>query len=173
MQFRTVRLLTSSLPPLFGSKPGSTTDSSNADSWTTEVRYLLRTDRVSLTSGLGQFQSHRHRQLVSIFDPDDPGSVVSQEFADDPRQTNAYLYSYVGLPRHVTLTLGGSADFYTSTLFTRNQFNPKVGLSWNAAPSTTVRVAAFRTLYRAVISSQTIEPTEVSGFNQFFARCGR
>ena len=90
-------------------------------------------------------------------------------FDDDPRQTNAYLYSYVGLPGHVTLTLGGSADFYKSELFTRNQFNPKVGLSWNAAPSTTVRVAAFRTLHRAVISSQTIEPTEVSGFNQFFA----
>ena len=64
--------------------------------------------------------------------------------------------------------MGRAPTSTTSTLFTRNQFNPKAGLSWNPAPSTTLRVAAFRTLHRAAISSQTIEPTEVSGFNQFF-----
>ena len=31
-----------------------------------------------------------------------------------------------------------------------------------------MRGASFRTLKRTVISSQTIEPTQVAGFNQFF-----
>ena len=164
-------LLTSSLPPLFpGAEAGKYVRSqSNADSWTAEVRYLLRAGRWSLTSGFGDFQSHRDRDVTSVFRFDDSESAVTQQFSDDPRQTNVYLYSFIGLPEHVTLTLGASADFYKSDIFTRNQFNPKVGLSWNPVPSTTIRVAGFRTLHRAVISSQTIEPTEVSGFNQFFA----
>jgi hypothetical protein len=107
--------------------------------------------------------------VTSIFDPDDPLSTVSEQFDDDPRQTNAYLYTYVALPRHVTLTLGGSGDFYKSSIFTRNQFNPKVGLAWNPAPSTTVRVAAFRTLDRPPSRIRPSNRTEVSGFNQFFA----
>jgi tetratricopeptide (TPR) repeat protein len=163
-------VLSSSLPPLFsGARPGSLSISANADSWTAEVRYLLRAGRWSLTSGFGQFQSDRQRDITTVFRFDDTESVVAEQFSDDPRQTNVYLYSHIGLPSRVTLTLGGSADFYKSTLLTRNQFNPKVGLSWDVAPSTTVRIAAFRTLHRADVSSQTIEPTEVSGFNQFFA----
>jgi outer membrane receptor protein involved in Fe transport len=94
---------------------------------------------------------------------------VTQQFSDDPRQTNVYVYSLIELPEQVTLTLGASADFYESQIFSRNQVNPKTGVSWHPHPSTTVRVAAFRTLHRALVSSQTIEPTQVSGFNQFFA----
>jgi hypothetical protein len=50
----------------------------------------------------------------------------------------------------------------------RNQFNPKFGLTWNPLPTTTLRAAVFRTLKRTLISDQTIEPTQVAGFNQFF-----
>jgi hypothetical protein len=35
-------------------------------------------------------------------------------------------------------------------------------------PDTTIRAAAFRTLKRTLITDQTIEPTQVAGFNQFF-----
>ena len=49
-----------------------------------------------------------------------------------------------------------------------NQFNPKFGLVWNPFPSTTVRAAVFRVLKRTLITDQTLEPTQVAGFNQFF-----
>jgi len=39
---------------------------------------------------------------------------------------------------------------------------------WNPLPTTTVRWAAFRALKRALITNQTLEPTNVAGFNQFF-----
>lgn len=46
--------------------------------------------------------------------------------------------------------------------------NPKLGLVWPITSSTTARVAAFRTLKRSLLTNQTIEPTQVAGFNQFF-----
>jgi hypothetical protein len=41
-------------------------------------------------------------------------------------------------------------------------------LVWNPFESTTVRAAVFRTLKRTLITDQTLEPTQVAGFNQFF-----
>jgi outer membrane receptor protein involved in Fe transport len=49
-----------------------------------------------------------------------------------------------------------------------NQFSPKAGVSWQPTPRTTLRAAGFRTLHRSLISNQTIEPTQVAGFNQLF-----
>lgn len=43
-----------------------------------------------------------------------------------------------------------------------------MGVTLNLLPDTTLRAAIFRTLNRRLISDQTIEPTQVSGFNQFF-----
>jgi hypothetical protein len=48
------------------------------------------------------------------------------------------------------------------------QFNPKFGMTWNPLAATTVRAAVFRTLKRTLITQQTLEPTQVAGFNQFF-----
>ncbi|HZW36825.1 MAG TPA: TonB-dependent receptor, partial [Candidatus Deferrimicrobiaceae bacterium] len=46
--------------------------------------------------------------------------------------------------------------------------NPKFGVTWNPVPNTTIRAAAFRVLKRTLITNQTLEPTQVAGFNQFF-----
>ena len=94
-------------------------------------------------------------------------STVNQ-FNDDPRHTNVYSYSSLELS-NLTLTLGASGDFYDSQLLSRNQFNPKLGFIWNPQPATTFRIAAFRTLRRTLVASQTVEPTQIAGFNQFFA----
>jgi hypothetical protein len=44
----------------------------------------------------------------------------------------------------------------------------KGGGIWTPFRATTVRAAVFRTLKRTLLSNQTIEPTQVAGFNQFF-----
>lgn len=46
--------------------------------------------------------------------------------------------------------------------------NPKVGFTWEFIPGTTLRAAAFRILKRTLINNQTLEPTQVAGFNQLF-----
>jgi hypothetical protein len=144
---------------------------SQTDSWTGEFRQLYRAGRWNVTAGLGHFRSSRDRtETLDLELPFPPFTFTSVEvFSDDPLQTNAYLYSTVDLRDEVTLHLGASADFYETQLFERRQLNPKLGVSWAAAPGTVVRSAVFRALHRALVSSQTIEPTHVAGFNQFYA----
>jgi hypothetical protein len=71
----------------------------------------------------------------------------------------------------MTLTVGGSYDDYQADdadAKDRDQFNPKFGITWNPFKGTTVRGAVFRTLKRTLLTDQTLEPTQVAGFNQFF-----
>ncbi len=84
------------------------------------------------------------------------------------RHTNLYLYSQINIPKNVTWTLGASGDFFDGIL-DKDRFNPKVGITWHPIPSTTFRAAVTRVLSRSLISNQTIEPTQVAGFTQFFA----
>jgi hypothetical protein len=49
-----------------------------------------------------------------------------------------------------------------------DQYNPKFGITWEPIPGTTLRAAAFRGVKRTLITDQTLEPTQVAGFNQFF-----
>jgi outer membrane receptor protein involved in Fe transport len=89
----------------------------------------------------------------------------------DIRHWNGYAYSYVKPVPELTLTLGVSADFANGNsdqFKDREQFNPKVGVTWNPLPDTTLRAALFRTLKRTLITDQTLEPTQVAGFNQFY-----
>jgi outer membrane receptor protein involved in Fe transport len=80
------------------------------------------------------------------------------------------VYGYVSaeFPQALNWTLGASGDFLDGTMEDKDQFNPKFGLTWTPFSGTTLRGAVFRTLQRTLISSQTIEPTQVAGFNQFF-----
>jgi outer membrane receptor protein involved in Fe transport len=71
-------------------------------------------------------------------------------------------------PKNFTWTFGASVDFFEGGIKDRDQFNPKLGLTWNPFPSSTLRAAVFKVLTRPLISSQTLEPTQVAGFNQFF-----
>ena len=50
----------------------------------------------------------------------------------------------------------------------KNQANPKLGATWSLKSGTTLRAAWFKTLKRTLITDQTLEPTQVAGFNQFF-----
>jgi len=82
-----------------------------------------------------------------------------------------YAYSYINPLKQVTFTLGVSGDFTDGAspdVSGINHINPKVGVTWNPFPATTLRMAAFRVLKRTLITDQTLEPTQVAGFNQFF-----
>jgi tetratricopeptide (TPR) repeat protein len=141
-----------------------------------EIQHLFRSPYVNLTSGFGFFRvdgaENIHLELNLPPPPFGPGPQVIRESIDkDVNHFNVYLYSNISLLENVTLTLGGSGDFYdpeSSSAEKRNQFNPKVGIVWNPFRDTTVRAAAFRVLRRTLITNQTLEPTQVAGFNQFF-----
>jgi tetratricopeptide (TPR) repeat protein len=154
-----------------------------------ELQHLFRSEPLDwfggivrsfdLTTGGGYFyidRDQKARQTISNIPPPFDalnGTTVSKR-DPDVEHGNVYAYSYTELKGDVTLTLGVSGDFYDEEGPTgsgdRNQANPKVGVTWNLPflAGTTVRGAVFRVLKRSLATNQTLEPTQVAGFNQFF-----
>lgn len=138
------------------------------DGYLAEGQYLFRSDRFDLITGGGRFDADREEVMTQTI-PIPPVPITSTSEKDtDIRHSNLYVYSLLNYPDSCTWTVGGSAEFFDSDMADIEQLNPKVGLLWHPTHGTTVRAAAFRTLKRMLISSQTIEPTQVAGFNQFF-----
>jgi opacity protein-like surface antigen len=135
----------------------------SSDNYLAEVQALYRMDAFRAIAGAGYFDLSG--QSLESFTGIDPYTVNYSL-----RHTNAYLYTLTTFPETVTWTLGLSADFFRRSYddYDREQLNPKFGVVWNPVPDTTIRAAAFRTLKRSLPSQQTLEPTQVAGFAQFF-----
>jgi tetratricopeptide (TPR) repeat protein len=152
--------------------PESTSDfDEDDDAFSGELQYLFRSTYFNVTGGGGYFHIDRTDKSTTEFLIPPPPPFLSK-FSDvqnfDIRHTNLYLYSNINYLKNATLTFGGSADFYEGGTVDQSQVNPKVGLTWTLFPGTTLRSAVFRTLKRTLTTDQTLEPTQVAGFNQFF-----
>ena len=148
-----------------------------------EAEYLFRSEHINLVGGVGYFDIDSPlEQTTKIFFPTPPfppppigpGGTTQTTITPsdlDVEHTNLYLYSYIKYPQNVTWTVGVSGDFFDSVSEEapdEDQFNPKFGVTWNPVPNTTLRGAVFRVLRRTLLTDQTLEPTQVAGFNQFF-----
>jgi tetratricopeptide (TPR) repeat protein len=135
-----------------------------------EFQHLFRRDIFNVTSGVGYFDVNG-KSRGAITSPFFPPSPLN--FGLDMQHVNAYTYANINLLKSVTLTGGLSFDYVTGSRAAirdgqDNQFNPKVGISWNPFEGTSVRAAATRVFKRTLITDATLEPTQVAGFNQFF-----
>ena len=150
-----------------------------------ELEYFFRSEYLNLAGGIGYFYVDTEKTETSAklqlhlppLPPDGPAAqdlliqIESKKEENGRDHTNLYLYSYLNLLENVTLTLGASGDFLNSSSQKdkdKDQFNPKFGITWNPVPDTTLRGAAFRVLKRTLVTNQTLEPTQVAGFNQFY-----
>jgi hypothetical protein len=154
-----------------------TEDDAEGDTYLTELQYLFSFKPLSLITGAGYLKADNDGSTVTTVvypPPADPFIVSDDTNETDIQHTNLYCYSLISYPRHFIWTLGASGDFFSENVDSeeirdRNQLNPKLGLTWNPLPGTQLRAAAFRTLRRTLtLTKQTIEPTQVAGFNQFF-----
>ena len=136
-----------------------------------ELQHLFRSRYLNLTSGVGYAKIDGELKSIfgTIFPP--PDDIIQDRISTDISHTNLYMYSYINPLKNLTITIGASGDFVQGdkpNYEDKNQFNPKFGLTWNPFPDTTLRGAVFRVLKRTLITNQTLEPTQVAGFNQFF-----
>ncbi|MCI0563859.1 MAG: TonB-dependent receptor, partial [Nitrososphaera sp.] len=151
----------------------------DSEAYIGEMQYLLTTDSLNLIAGAGHYGQAITDEEISVGTvtlpdgtrlPPEPDPPSRNEF--DITHGNIYLYSQLRLLSGLSGVFGVSADFFEDTEDARpikhNQVNPKFGIIWNPFSQTTLRAAAFRVLTRALIANQTIEPTQVAGFNQFF-----
>ena len=129
--------------------------------YTAEAQYLFRSDYLNITIGGGHLNTvDRTGIFIESFPPSK--TKINIKYSD------VYSYFQLKLLKELVLSFGVSKDFYWGMEGNRDQVNPKVGLIWNPFPGTTLRAAYFRALKRVLIGNQTIEPTQVAGFNQFF-----
>lgn len=141
-------------------------DIENKNSYSIEMQYLLKKEKFSLLSGAGYFSIDR--SVTSKFDFVFPPITAADITENHISHGNLYIYSQIDYSKDLTLMLGVSADLFNGADFNKDQLNPKFGLIWAPCPSTTVHAALFRTLERTLTASQTLEPTQVAGFSQFF-----
>jgi len=150
------------------------------DSYAGEISYLFRSKYIDLVSGAGYVNQDEDYKFN--FTDQWPGTVpptfifsFSDKLEYEIDHYNLYAYTHISPFENLTFTVGASGDFYDEEEkeygegeIDEDQFNPKFGVSWNPIPSTTIRGAVFRTFKRTLVTDQTLEPTQVAGFNQFF-----
>ena len=156
------------------------------DAYTGEIQHILRSQYMNLVTGATYAQQNGHPPLLvnldlSILDPTDPTltnvNVVNQSIPLLVQLYRAYGYAYFKPIPNLTLIAGGSQDYVVgspanvpgpNSANSESVFNPKFGLLYQPHPNTTIRLAAFRALKGPTLNEQTIEPTQVAGFNQFY-----
>jgi tetratricopeptide (TPR) repeat protein len=138
-----------------------------------ELQHLYRANSFNVVTGGGYFQITGWQKDESSINDPIIGIIPigSDPTSEDSKKLNLYGYTYLNFLKNVTFTVGASFDKNQNEVhdtLDKNQFNPKLGVTWNPVPDTTLRAAAFRTLKRTLITDQTLEPTQVAGFNQFY-----
>jgi tetratricopeptide (TPR) repeat protein len=132
---------------------------SDEDGLTGEAQYIGRTDWVNYQVGGGAYHTNFKRDIRSARPSKD-------QFEID--QHNVYGYANIKLPYDMTWTLGLSYDSYQQADYKLDEINPKIGVQWNLSKYLRLRAAGFKTVKRTFLANQTIEPTQIAGFNQFY-----
>jgi tetratricopeptide (TPR) repeat protein len=131
----------------------------------TEGQYIYRRDRFNLTAGVGHSDVDRNlhgRQEIDeipFFDRSNEQQIT---------ETSSYVYGNLHFPDSVTWTTGLSYDYFKHNALKVDKVNPKFGAQWNITEDLVLRGAVFRFVKPALIDNQTLEPTEVAGFNQLY-----
>ena len=141
-----------------------------------ELQHLFRSRYVNVTSGVGYFDVHGRIDLVTGLDPAFAALVglppeLRSHIGTDLQHVNGYGYVYINPLKSLSFTAGLSVDSLdgeSPEVGETTQINPKAGVVWEPFKGTTLRAAAFRAVKRTLITDQTLEPTQVAGFNQFF-----
>jgi outer membrane receptor protein involved in Fe transport len=143
-----------------------------------QLQYLFRGAGFNLTAGLSAADIDAdERQLVDlspVFGGICPPFVVpvgciSDDITDtQEEQRGAYVYANLPGPANVTWTVGASHDSVDDGLLDVDETSPKLGLQWDVTERLRLRAAYLETVTRTLVAEQTLEPTQVAGFVQFF-----
>lgn len=125
------------------------------DGYIGEGQYLFVKPSYSVIAGIGRYEINNNFEGMPI------AKVTNDSY---------YLYSKLTYPAQVDWTLGISHNVFDDDLLAEKieEYNPKFGFAWRPYAGTEIRMAYFSVLKRNLLTDQTIEPTQVAGFNQFY-----
>lgn len=149
------------LPLFFFTIPITASDDEDAQSG--QIQYIRNDARVR--SVIGGSYLRNDIAINSSF-----GGFPSPTTTFDTEYYNGYAYFNFELPTRVKWTLGGSAVHYRQSNSEPDVtlFHPKLGVSVGLNDYVTLRGGYLRNLKPNLVSEQTIEPTTIAGFNQFY-----
>lgn len=139
-----------------------------------ELQIQHRADGYQVVAGLS------HRDLTADYSGLDiirtslfnSATAGPAQGSDEISSSSAYLYSHWSTSDDVLWTVGMSYDDHDEPLrgmpveFSR--LNPKLGVQWQITPWLNLRAAHVKTTKHQLLVEETIEPTQVAGFAQFY-----
>ena len=127
------------------------------EGYISQLQHIYNNDNITIINGFGNI----NQDSITNFD--------GFEIDSSTNKTSIYNYSKINFYKNIKVTIGASIDFLNiGETIKKNRVNPKLGIEWSPTSSTIFRAAAFRGLYVNQVASQTLEPTQVAGFNQLF-----
>jgi tetratricopeptide (TPR) repeat protein len=127
-----------------------------------EAQYLFRSNQFNLIAGVGRYDIDVNRRATF-------GDFVFPEEDFSREQDTVYIYNNINWPNNLIWTAGVSYDYFQDAeVDLVNDVNAKLGLQWSFTNNLRLRSAYIQTVKRPFIVQQSIEPTQVAGFNQFF-----
>lgn len=152
--------------------PGTTFDENFPDQrgLASEIQHLFRSESFNITSGIGYFDVDAHDEITVDLGPYFGPGIIMERENYITHHANAYSYVQIHPVDKLSLTLGLSYDDISGDYPGEHleEVNPKVGVIWEPLDGTTIRAAYFEVVKRTLVTNQTLEPTQVAGFNQFF-----
>lgn len=158
--------LTPALPPLFF------TSQLSSESVQMDTQLQLRRSWGSVVAGFTT--AHVDAKLHNILDfgplADSFCALIACDtrVLDDEDNLSAYLYGYFKPVPDLRMTLGGAFERYESSHIDVQELYPRLGLEWSFADWGRLRLGYYRNVKRPMQLDQTLEPTQLAGFNQFF-----
>ena len=127
-----------------------------------EFQHLFRHELFNTIIGFNTYQMDA--DLQTQFSQNEPNiSNFTKE------QHKSYLYATINSLERINTTLGFSYNSYEGEQNVEIiKFSPKFGLQVDITKNLRLRLAWFETVKSALIANQTLEPTQVAGFNQLF-----
>ncbi len=139
-----------------------------------EAQYQYLKPSYNIVAGVGYSSTDTFFQVgfdwtplltIPCLDPDFPCIAVR---AVPVRQVNSYFYVNLLPWKWIDLTLGASYDQYEDRPVKIDGVHPKLGVRVSVAHGLSIRLAYFESLKRQLVVDQTIEPTQIVGFNQLY-----
>jgi tetratricopeptide (TPR) repeat protein len=142
---------------------------SKIESYQTEIQYQFRNHWLNVITGSGVFRTSfdQTTQQISAINNRTTSCCTHEDGNRD--KTNGYIYANLNFIPTMNTTAGFSYDSYDETGLTSiDGFNPKFGFQWNIISNLRLRMAWFESIKSPLATNQTIEPTQIAGFNQLF-----
>ena len=142
--------------------PEPVTTKSKGTGYVAEVQHLFQRNNFNSITGFSTYRVDFKNQTVVSGDVFPDPSTISEK-------NKGYIYTNYTFLEKINVLLGFGYEAYKEeTDHMKSKFNPKLGVQVDVTDYLRLRAAWFETVKSTLIANQTMEPTQVAGFNQLF-----